>query len=271
MCFLSDTRPIIDRDIPKRFLGARHAGTKVNARTGRKDVRIIAKLEPPLVQVSSTFLHSQATGGLRSQRDISSRCTCEFSDIHVPVPFTTHEPDAGRRSFPAMATLSKLAGQDGEEMTEMKPDRPVTSKVPRREWFGSRAALFAGFGTLLILMAAVSIDSLYTLEALETHDTQIRKEFVYREHTLGQVRTSVYESGDIMSDYTVIDSDPHTQERLRGKFQSIRDETTALLKACIESSIGRRVESGIRSGARHTSSSRSPAPSCLRQPGELSS
>jgi hypothetical protein len=37
-CFLSDTRRIIDRDIPKRFLRARHAGTaapKVNARTSR--------------------------------------------------------------------------------------------------------------------------------------------------------------------------------------------------------------------------------------------
>ena len=38
-----------------------------------------------------------------------------------------------------------------------------------------------------------------------------------------------------MSDYTVIESDPHTQERLRTKFQSIHNETTALLKACIQS------------------------------------
>jgi len=134
-----------------------------------------------------------------------------------------------------MATLSKLAGQDGEQMTEMKPDQPVASKAPSREWFGSRAALFAGFGTLLILMATVSIDSLYTLEAFETHDTQIRQEFVYREHTLEQVRTGVYESGDIISDYAVTEPDPPSQERLRTEFQSIRNETTASLKACIES------------------------------------
>ena len=134
-----------------------------------------------------------------------------------------------------MATLSKLAGQDGEQMTEMKPDQPVASKAPSREWFGSRAALFAGFGTLLILMATVSIDSLYTLEAFETHDTQIRQEFVYPLHTLEQVRTGVYESGDIISDYAVIEPDPQSQERLRTEFQSIRNETTASLKACIES------------------------------------
>ena len=120
-------------------------------------------------------------------------------------------------------------------MTEMKPDQPVASKAPSREWFGSRAALFAGFGTLLILMATVSIDSLYTLGAFETHNTQIRQEFVYREHTLEQVRTGVYESGDIMSDYAVIESHLQSQERLRTEFQSIRNETTASLKACIES------------------------------------
>jgi signal transduction histidine kinase len=95
--------------------------------------------------------------------------------------------------------------------------------------------LFAGFGTLLILMAIVSIDSQHTLEVFETHNTQIRQDFLYREHTLEQVRTSVYESGDIMSDYTVIESDPHTQERLRTQFQSIHNETTASLQACIQS------------------------------------
>ena len=142
-------------------------------------------------------------------------------------------PDATRRIFPAMATLGKLAGQD-EQMTEMKPDPPMVSKFPSREWFGSRAALFAGFGTLLILMATVSIDSLHTLEAFEIHDTQIRKEFVYREHTLEQVRTGVYESGDIISDYAVIESDPPSQERLRSEFKSMLNETTASLKACIE-------------------------------------
>jgi signal transduction histidine kinase len=120
-------------------------------------------------------------------------------------------------------------------MTEKTLDTLVASPVQGRRQFGSRAALFAGFGTLLILMAIVSIDSLRTLEVFETHNTQIRQDFLYREHTLEQVRTSVYESGDIMSDYTVIESDPHTQERLRTEFQAIHNETTALLQACIQS------------------------------------
>jgi signal transduction histidine kinase len=125
--------------------------------------------------------------------------------------------------------------QDAKKMTEMKPDRPAALKAPSREWFGARSALFAGFGTLLILMATVSVDSLYTLQAFETHNTQIRQEFIYREHTLEQVRTGVYESGDIISDYAVIESDLQSQERLRAEFQSIRNETTTSLRVCIES------------------------------------
>lgn len=120
-------------------------------------------------------------------------------------------------------------------MTEKKTNSLVASPVRGRPQFGTRALLFAGFGTLLMLMAIICIDSLYTLEAFETRNTQIRRDFVYREHTLEQVRTSVYESGDIMSDYTVIESDPHTQEKLRAKFQSIHNEITASLKACIQS------------------------------------
>ncbi len=138
-------------------------------------------------------------------------------------------------SFPVTATLSKLPDRVARNMTEKQLETLVASPIHGRRQLGSRTALLAGFGTLLILMAIISIDSLQTLEAFETHNTQIRQEFVYREHTLEQVRTSVYESGDIMSDYTMIESDPHRLERLRTEFQSIRNETTALLKECIQS------------------------------------
>ena len=73
-------------------------------------------------------------------------------------------------------------------------------------------------------MAIISIDSLHTLGAYETNNTQIQQDLLYRERTLEQVRARVYDSGDIMSDYTVIESDPHTQERLRNKFHSIHNE-----------------------------------------------
>jgi signal transduction histidine kinase len=120
-------------------------------------------------------------------------------------------------------------------MTQTRSTSPAAPQVHRQNQIGRQTALVAGFGVLLILMGIISVDSLRTLRTIQANDTQIRQDFLYREHTLEKVRTSVYESGDIMSDYTLIESDPHTQERLRTEFQSLHNETAASLKACIQS------------------------------------
>ena len=90
-CFLSDTRRIIDCDIPKRFLRARRAGMagpKVHARTSR-----IGRSSHCETRTTATFLHSEATRELRSQRDISSRRTGALANLAMyilPVPFTIY-------------------------------------------------------------------------------------------------------------------------------------------------------------------------------------
>jgi signal transduction histidine kinase len=117
-------------------------------------------------------------------------------------------------------------------MTDKPLDIRTASLVPGRPRFGSRAVLLTGFGTLLVLMAITSIDSFSVLEAFETQNTKIRQDLLYRQHTLEQVRTAVYDSGDIISDHSMIGSDP---EKLRVKFESIQNETDASLKACIQS------------------------------------
>ena len=120
-------------------------------------------------------------------------------------------------------------------MTEKKPDTPVASQVQNRRQLGPRGALLVGFGALLFLMAIMCVDSLHTLGAFETNNTQIRQDFLYRERTLEQVRASLYETGNIIRDYILIESDVHAQEMLRTEFQSIHNEATASLKACIQS------------------------------------
>jgi len=119
-------------------------------------------------------------------------------------------------------------------MTEKPLDTPTasSSSVQVRPKFGSRAVLLAGFGTLLVLMAITAIDSLSMLQDFATQNSQIRQDLLYRERTLEQVRTGVYDSGDIISDHTMIESDP---ERLRVQFKSIQNRTNASLKACIQS------------------------------------
>src|SRR4029077_14433445 len=120
-------------------------------------------------------------------------------------------------------------------MTEKERGAQVAFQVRSRSRLGSRAVLLAGFGALLILMAIICIDSLHTLGEFQTANTQIRQDFLYREHTLEQVRTGIYESGNIVRDYILIESDPDAQVILRTEFQTIHNETTATLNACIQS------------------------------------
>jgi signal transduction histidine kinase len=120
-------------------------------------------------------------------------------------------------------------------MGENKADITTTNPVQSRRRLGSRVALVAGFGALLVLMAIICMDSLGTLEAFETRNAQITQDFLYRERTLEQVRAGLYESGNLISDYMLVETDPQAQEILQNELESIRKETTAQLRACVQS------------------------------------
>jgi signal transduction histidine kinase len=121
-------------------------------------------------------------------------------------------------------------------MTRKKIDTRAAFPLKNRRRLGSRAALFAGFGALLVLMVIICLDALHTLAAFETNDTQIRQDFLYRERTLEQVRAGLYESGTIMRDYILLSrSERQGQETLLTQLESIHSETTRALKACIQS------------------------------------
>jgi len=120
-------------------------------------------------------------------------------------------------------------------MIEKTSLTPVASQAQSLRRLGSRAALLAGFGALLVLMVIICIDSLHTLGAFESSNAQIRQDFLYRERTLERVRTGLYESGNILRDYILTGSDPDAQEALGTNLQSVRNETTAALNACIQS------------------------------------
>ena len=123
-----------------------------------------------------------------------------------------------------------------EQMTTQKMDPPGALPAQTRLRFGSRAALFAGFGALIVLMAVICIDALHTLAAFETSDTQIQQDFLYRERTLEQVRAGLYESGTIIRDYILLSrSELQAQRMLQTELQSIQKESVEALKACIES------------------------------------
>src|SRR5258707_10035896 len=120
-------------------------------------------------------------------------------------------------------------------MTEKERGTRVASRVKGGRRLGSRAVLLGVFGALLILMAIICIDSPRTLGEFQTANTQIRQDFLYREYTLEQVRAGLYESGNLVRDYMLMESDPDAQAMLRTEFQTIQNETTATLNACIQS------------------------------------
>lgn len=128
-------------------------------------------------------------------------------------------------------------------MTEERGNAPAAFQAESRRRLGSRAALFAGFGALLVLMAIICVDTLRTLAAFETSDTQIRQDFLYRERTLEQVRAGLYESGTIMRDYNLLSgSEPQARKMLQTELQSLHDETAAALKICMQSLPGDKQE-----------------------------
>jgi signal transduction histidine kinase len=149
---------------------------------------------------------------------------------------------AGKKVFPCSrsgrlgAEFAGRTSPDGEPMRDEKIDTSAGFPSKNRRRLGTRAALFAGFGALLVLMVIICVDAFDTLAAFQTNDAQIRQDFLYRERTLEQVRAGLYESGTIMRDYILLSrSKRQGQETLLTQLESIRSETTRTLKACIQS------------------------------------
>jgi signal transduction histidine kinase len=116
-------------------------------------------------------------------------------------------------------------------MAEEKPNRAASSQSPRLKGFKPWTALMAGFGALLLLMAILYIDTLHVLRETETRSAQIRREFFSRELTLDQIRSGLYESGNVVRDYILAAPDPNPPELLRAQLRSIRDEMDEKKKA----------------------------------------
>ncbi len=98
---------------------------------------------------------------------------------------------------------------------------------------GARTALIAGFGALLILMGIICVDSLHTLASFASDNAQIRRDFLNREQTLERVRTGLYESGNIMRDYVLAETDSQAQRALESEIQTNKEQIASALETCI--------------------------------------
>src|SRR6267143_5309785 len=102
--------------------------------------------------------------------------------------------------------------------------------VHRPNRWGSRIARIAGFGGLLAILAAEGFYSLKIAWQIQVSNTEMRRDFLTRDRTLEQIRSALYESGNVVRDYVLVDPSENKAETLRTELKAIRDHMETALK-----------------------------------------
>jgi signal transduction histidine kinase len=101
----------------------------------------------------------------------------------------------------------------------------------RRVRLSALIVLVAGFGGMLVIMVVAAIYSSRISRELQDTNAQMRQDYVFRARTLGEIRQSLYESGNIVRDYILVDNGQGTAETLRRELKELRDEMDEACKA----------------------------------------
>lgn len=87
----------------------------------------------------------------------------------------------------------------------------------------SRLILLAGFGSLLAIIALSGFDALRVLNQFRKEDNQIRRQFLFRNRVLNNIRAGVYLSGTYVRDY-LLDPDQGRAAGFGGNLESVRKQ-----------------------------------------------
>jgi signal transduction histidine kinase len=107
---------------------------------------------------------------------------------------------------------------------------PAFHRTLRSNRSGARITLIAAFAGLLAIMAAEGLDSLRIAREIQISQTQMRNDFLSRDRMLGEIRSGLYESGNVVRDYILVESDKNAAETLRSELKTIRDGMEVALK-----------------------------------------
>ncbi len=99
-----------------------------------------------------------------------------------------------------------------------------------RHFWNARVALIAGFGSLLLIMALTGGDALLVLRQVRREDDAIRRQFLFRNHTLNEVRSQLYLSGTYVRDY-LLEPEPARADAFRSSLEDVRKRMQAALDA----------------------------------------
>ena len=95
-----------------------------------------------------------------------------------------------------------------------------------RTGMSSRAVLWAGFGSLLVLMILVAVNANRALDRIEASSGQIRRGFLRRDELLNRLRANLYRSSIDLRDY-LLHADPQLADRRRVEIQHTGQEIAA--------------------------------------------
>lgn len=94
----------------------------------------------------------------------------------------------------------------------------------------SRLALTIGFGGLLLIMALTGLDAQRVLSNFRENEARIRRQFLFRDHVLNDIRSEVYVSGTYLRDY-LLDPDPSRADSFRKSLEQVRTQMEAALQS----------------------------------------
>jgi signal transduction histidine kinase len=102
----------------------------------------------------------------------------------------------------------------------------MSASPANRPFWNARFALTAGFGSLLLTMALSGGDALFVLRQVRREDDGIRRQFLFRNHALNEVRSDLYLSGTLVRDY-LLEPEPERAEAFRSSLEDVRKRMQA--------------------------------------------
>jgi signal transduction histidine kinase len=88
---------------------------------------------------------------------------------------------------------------------------------------------------LLAILAAEGFYSLKIAWQIQVSNTEMRRDFLSRDRRLEQIRSTLYESGNVVRDYVLVEPSENKAETLRTEFKTIRDNMETALKVYSQS------------------------------------
>lgn len=92
----------------------------------------------------------------------------------------------------------------------------------------TRLALLVGFGGLLTIVALAGVESLVVVRQIRRDDDHIRRQFLFRNHVLNDIRSELYLSGTYMRDY-LLEPEAGRAETYRANLEEVRKEMESAL------------------------------------------